>query len=89
MTFTLLFFSGIAFFTIRWWNSATFEAMHPEGSVQGDTWPYDEDKSYIWTWMFLVSLAAYILWQLLYLLIVNVLCRQRLLRDPEVMTSYR
>ncbi|AES58775.1 transmembrane protein, putative [Medicago truncatula] len=39
--------------------------------------------------MFLVPLAAYIMWQLLYLLIVNVLCRKRLLRDPEVMTSYR
>jgi hypothetical protein len=83
MTLTLLFFSGIAFFTIRWWNPATFEAMHREGSLEGYTWPY------IWTWMFLVPFAAYILWQLLYLLIVNVLCRQRLLRDPEVMTSYR
>ncbi|KAK8620046.1 hypothetical protein V6N13_066532 [Hibiscus sabdariffa] len=53
---------GIVFFTIRWWNPATFEAMHPE---------------------------AYTLWQVLYFLIVNVLRRQRLLRDPEVMTSYR
>jgi len=52
MALTLLFFSGIAFFTIRWWNSATFEAMHPEGSLQGDTWPYVEDKSYIWTMCF-------------------------------------
>uniref|UniRef100_M8CBS5 Glycerophosphocholine acyltransferase 1 n=1 Tax=Aegilops tauschii TaxID=37682 RepID=M8CBS5_AEGTA len=33
--------------------------------------------------------AAYTLWQLMYFLIVNVLRRQRLLRDPEVMTSYR
>ncbi|KAH9763229.1 glycerophosphocholine acyltransferase 1 [Citrus sinensis] len=33
--------------------------------------------------------GAYTLWQVLYFLIVNVLRRQRLVRDPEVMTSYR
>ncbi|KAF7806774.1 putative membrane protein C776.05-like [Senna tora] len=80
---------GLVFFTIRWWNPATFEAMHPEGSAQRPTWPYVEDKSYLWTWLFLVPLVAYTLWQVLYFLIVNVLRRQRLLRDPEVMTSYR
>jgi hypothetical protein len=85
----LLFFPGIVFFIIRWWNPATFEAMHPEGSLQRATWPYVEDKSYLWTWLFLVPLVAYSLWQILYFLIVNVLRRQRLLRDPEVMTSYR
>ncbi|XVF88844.1 hypothetical protein PTKIN_Ptkin19aG0083600 [Pterospermum kingtungense] len=80
---------GIVFFTIRWWNPATFEAMRPEGTSHRLSWPYVEDKSYLWTWLFVVPLAAYTLWQVLYFLIVNVLRRQRLLRDPEVMTSYR
>ncbi|KAH1033339.1 hypothetical protein J1N35_045513 [Gossypium stocksii] len=80
---------GIVFFTIRWWNPATFEAMHPEGTPHRFSWPYVEDKSYLWIWLFGVPLAAYTLWQVLYFLIVNVLRRQRLLRDPEVMTSYR
>ncbi|OVA06150.1 Protein of unknown function DUF2838 [Macleaya cordata] len=81
---------GIVYFTIRWWDPATFEAMHPEGSAsRRASWPYVEDKSYLWTWLFVVPLVAYTLWQVLYFLIVNVLRRQRLLRDPEVMTSYR
>ncbi|NP_001130177.1 hypothetical protein Zm00014a_031975 [Zea mays] len=80
---------GIVLFTIRWWNPQTFAAMHPEGRDARVTWPYVEDKSYLWTWLFFVPLAAYTLWQLMYFLIVNVLRRQRLLRDPEVMTSYR
>lgn len=63
--------------------------MHPEGTARRVSWPYVEDKSYLWTWLFLVPLVAYTLWQVLYFLIVNVLRRQRLLRDPEVMTSYR
>ncbi|XP_072950427.1 glycerophosphocholine acyltransferase 1 [Typha angustifolia] len=80
---------GIVFFTIRWWNPETFAAMHPEGTAARVSWPYVEDKSYLWMWLFFVPLFAYTLWQLLYFLIVNVLRRQRLLRDPEVMTSYR
>ncbi|XP_062091100.1 glycerophosphocholine acyltransferase 1 [Humulus lupulus] len=80
---------GIVFFTIRWWDPATFAAMHPEGTARRSSWPYVEDKSYLWTWLFVVPLFAYTLWQILYFLIVNVLRRQRLLRDPEVMTSYR
>uniref|UniRef100_A0A2P2KCX8 Glycerophosphocholine acyltransferase 1 n=2 Tax=Rhizophora mucronata TaxID=61149 RepID=A0A2P2KCX8_RHIMU len=81
---------GIVFFTIRWWNPATFEAMHPEGTSRRVSWPYVvEDNSYLITWLFWVPLIAYSLWQVLYFLIVNVLRRQRLLRDPEVMTSYR
>ncbi|KAF6164758.1 hypothetical protein GIB67_041010 [Kingdonia uniflora] len=79
---------GIVFFTIRWWDPVTFEAMHPEGNARA-SWPYAENKSYLWTWLFVVPLVAYTLWQILYFLIVNVLRRQRLLRDPEVMTSYR
>ncbi|OWM77281.1 hypothetical protein CDL15_Pgr028918 [Punica granatum] len=80
---------GLVFFTIRWWNPTTFAAMHPEGTAKRVSWPYVEDKSYLWTWLFLVPLFVYTLWQILYFLIVNVLRRQRLLRDPEVMTSYR
>ncbi|XP_021804990.1 uncharacterized protein LOC110749236 [Prunus avium] len=63
--------------------------MHPEGTSRRASWPYVEDKSYLWVWLFWVPLFAYTLWQALYFLIVNVLRRQRLLRDPEVMTSYR
>ncbi|KAJ8484961.1 hypothetical protein OPV22_017446 [Ensete ventricosum] len=80
---------GIVFFTIRWWNPETFAAMHPEGRAARVSWPYVEDKSYLWTWLFVVPLIAYTLWQILYFLIVDVLRRQRLLQDPEVMTSYR
>ncbi|WCJ42739.1 Glycerophosphocholine acyltransferase 1 [Euphorbia peplus] len=81
---------GIVFFTIRWWNPATFEAMHPEGTLRRASWPYVvEDKHFLLTWLFLVPLVAYTLWQAIYFLIVYVLRRQRLLRDPEVMTSYR
>ncbi|KAM7260125.1 hypothetical protein ACFE04_015866 [Oxalis oulophora] len=80
---------GLVFFTIRWWNPTTFADMHPEGSARRFSWPYVEEKSYLFTWLFVVPLAAYSLWQLAYFLIVNVLRRQRLLRDPEVMTSYR
>ncbi|GJM94075.1 hypothetical protein PR202_ga10689 [Eleusine coracana subsp. coracana] len=68
---------GIVLFTIRWWNPQTFAAMHPEGRAARVTWPYVEDKSYLWTWLFFVPLAAYTLWQLMYFLIVNVLRRQR------------
>lgn len=81
--------SGLVFFTIRWWNPATFAAMHPVGTDRRASWPYVEDKAYLFTWLFLVPLVVYTLWQVLYFLIVNVLRRQRLLRDPEVMTSYR
>ncbi|KAB2604199.1 membrane protein-like [Pyrus ussuriensis x Pyrus communis] len=80
---------GLVFFTIRWWDPATFAAMHPEGTSRRASWPYVENKSYLWVWLFWVPLFAYTLWQALYFLIVNVLRRQRLLRDPEVMTSYR
>ncbi|XP_051148595.1 glycerophosphocholine acyltransferase 1 [Andrographis paniculata] len=80
---------GLVFFTIRWWDPVFFEAMHPEGTARRASWPYVESKVNLWTWLFFVPLVAYSVWQLLYFLIVNVLRRQRLLRDPEVMTSYR
>lgn len=84
-----LIWIGLVFFTVRWWDPAAFAAMHPEGTSPRASWPYVEHKSYLWTWLFVVPLVAYTLWQVLYFLIVNVLRRQRLLRDPEVMTSYR
>ncbi|KAL8189074.1 hypothetical protein R6Q57_029335 [Mikania cordata] len=80
---------GVVFFTIRWWDPAFFEAMHPEGTARRASWPYVGSKSFLWQWLFVVPFIAYSLWQALYFLIVNVLRRQRLLRDPEVMTSYR
>ncbi|XP_047308343.1 glycerophosphocholine acyltransferase 1 [Impatiens glandulifera] len=80
---------GLVFFTIRWWNPAFLEAMHSDEIPNRASWPYVEGTTYVWTWLFLVPLAAYSLWQLLYFLIINVLRRQRLLRDPEVMTAYR
>ncbi|KAL1363894.1 hypothetical protein HN51_012049 [Arachis hypogaea] len=76
---------GLVFFTIRWWNPTALEALKTERN----TWSYAEDKSYLWTWLVLVPLVVYSLWQILYYLIVNVLRRQRFSRDPEVMTSYR
>ncbi|GKV11990.1 hypothetical protein SLEP1_g23196 [Rubroshorea leprosula] len=63
--------------------------MHPEGTARRASWPCVCDKSYPFTWLFVVPLAAYTVWQALYFLFVNVLCLQMLLRDPEVMTSYR
>ncbi|XP_019192676.1 PREDICTED: uncharacterized membrane protein C776.05 isoform X1 [Ipomoea nil] len=80
---------GLVFFTIRWWIPEYFGAMHPEGNERRASWPYAESKSYLWTWLFFVPLISYTLWQILYFLIVDVLRRQRFLRDPEVMTSYR
>ncbi|XP_071689239.1 glycerophosphocholine acyltransferase 1-like [Rutidosis leptorrhynchoides] len=82
---------GVVFFTMCWWDPAFIEAMHPEGTAQGNggSWRQIADKSFLCTWLFTVPLIAYFLWQLLYFLVVNVLRRQRLLKDPEVMTSYR
>uniref|UniRef100_A0A2N9F1G9 Glycerophosphocholine acyltransferase 1 n=1 Tax=Fagus sylvatica TaxID=28930 RepID=A0A2N9F1G9_FAGSY len=39
------FMLGIVFFTIRWWDPATFAAMHPEGTSRKASWPYVEGKS--------------------------------------------
>ncbi|CAI9100666.1 OLC1v1037812C1 [Oldenlandia corymbosa var. corymbosa] len=80
---------GLVYFTIRWWDPAFFEAMHPVGTPRRPSWPYVESKYNLWTWLFLVPLVAYCLWQALYFLIVDVLRRQRIVKDPEVMTSYR
>ncbi|XP_031473337.1 glycerophosphocholine acyltransferase 1 [Nymphaea colorata] len=81
---------GLVFFTIRWWDPNMIAGIHRDQQAGYRTvWPHVEDKKTLWTWLFLVPLVAYTLWQVLYFLIVNVLRRQRLLRDPEVMTSYR
>ncbi|KAL8480287.1 hypothetical protein ACS0TY_026998 [Phlomoides rotata] len=80
---------GLVFFTIRWWDPVSYEVMHSEGSASRASSPYVENKTYLWTWLFFIPLVVYIVWQLLYFLFVDVLRRQRLLRDPEVMTSYR
>ncbi|XP_011622896.1 uncharacterized membrane protein C776.05 [Amborella trichopoda] len=81
---------GIVFFTIRWWDPTRLGDVDAgqQAGVKA-AWPSVEDNAELWTWLFWVPLVAYTLWQLLYFLIVNVLRRQRLLRDPEVMTSYR
>ncbi|KAF3785146.1 putative membrane protein [Nymphaea thermarum] len=81
---------GLVFFTMRWWDPNMIAGIHHDQQAGYRTvWPHVEDKKTLWTWLFLVPLVAYTLWQVLYFLIVNVLRRQRLLRDPEVMTSYR
>jgi len=33
--------------------------MRLEGTAARATWPYVEDKSYLWMWLFLVPLAVY------------------------------
>ncbi|KAL8483818.1 hypothetical protein ACS0TY_026487 [Phlomoides rotata] len=80
---------GLVFFTIRWWDPVSYEVMHSEDSASRASSPYVENKTYLWTWLFFIPLVVYIVWQLLYFLFVDVLRRQRLFRDPEVMTSYR
>lgn len=80
---------GTVFFIIRWWDPVTFSQHSAEETGPWPAWPLLESKESLWTWLFFVPLAAYSMWQLVYILVVNVLRRQRLLNDPEVMTSYR
>jgi hypothetical protein len=80
---------GIVFFIIRWWDPSTFSHHSPEDTGPWPAWPLLENDRSLWLWLFVVPLFAYSLWQMLYFLVVNVLRRQRLLRDPEVMTSFR
>ncbi|XP_041998846.1 glycerophosphocholine acyltransferase 1-like isoform X1 [Salvia splendens] len=51
-------FPGLVFFTIRWWDPVFFEAMHFDEDAHKGSWPYAETKSYLWTWLFFVPLAA-------------------------------
>eukprot|EP00252_Welwitschia_mirabilis_P018175 TRINITY_DN40424_c0_g1_i1.p1 TRINITY_DN40424_c0_g1~~TRINITY_DN40424_c0_g1_i1.p1 ORF type:complete len:371 (+),score=47.21 TRINITY_DN40424_c0_g1_i1:119-1231(+) len=80
---------GTVLFVVHWWEPKPFSITASYKLRNQTVWPYVNDDSSLWTWLFFVPLAAYTLWQLSYFLIVNVLRRQRLLRDPEVMTSYR
>ncbi|KAH7294495.1 hypothetical protein KP509_27G003300 [Ceratopteris richardii] len=80
---------GTVFFIIRWWDPTTFS--HHSNEVVGPwpAWPVVNNQAAQWVWLFSVPLLVYCIWQALYFLIVEGLRRQRLLRDPEVMTSYR
>ncbi|XP_002977825.2 uncharacterized membrane protein C776.05 [Selaginella moellendorffii] len=80
---------GLVFFIVRWWDPSTFSLHSTELTGPWPAWPLVQTRTDLWTWLFAVPLAAYTVWQILYFLIVNVLRRQRLLNDPEIMTSYR
>lgn len=80
---------GTVFFIIRWWDPATFPHHSAEDTGPWPAWPVVNNSYSRWTWLFLVPLLVYCVWQALYFLIVEVFRRQRLLNDPEVMTSYR
>lgn len=79
---------GTVFFIIRWWDPATFPHHSMDDTGPWPAWPVVNNLAE-WTWLFSVPLLAYCIWQALYFLIVEGLRRQRLLNDPEVMTSYR
>jgi hypothetical protein len=82
-------FAGTVFFIIRWWDPVTFS--HHSRDVNGPwpAWPLLDNDRTLWTWLFVVPLLCYSLWQCMYFLIVNGLRRQRMLNDPDIMTSYR
>lgn len=80
---------GTVFFIIRWWDPTTFPHHSVEETGPWPAWPVVNSSTALWTWLFFVPLLAYCVWQALYFLIVEGLRRQRLLNDPEVMTSYR
>lgn len=79
---------GTVFFIIRWWDPATFPHHSADDTGPWPAWPVVNGSSQ-WIWLFFVPLLAYCVWQALYFLVVEGLRRQRLLNDPEVMTSYR
>ncbi|KAJ7524080.1 hypothetical protein O6H91_18G076800 [Diphasiastrum complanatum] len=80
---------GTVFFIIRWWDPITFPRHSAEATGPWPAWPVVMTERALWTWLFMVPLVAYTVWQILYFVIVNGLRRQRLLNDPEIMTSYR
>lgn len=80
---------GTVFFIIRWWDPVTFSHHSTEVNGPWPAWPSLDNDRTLWTWLFVVPLICYSLWQMMYFLIVNVLRRQRMLNDPDVMTSYR
>ncbi|GAQ86601.1 hypothetical protein KFL_002990090 [Klebsormidium nitens] len=84
---------GVVLFIIRWWDPSNFSHHSPDEFGpwgHGHTpWPVVEDTRKVWTWLFTVPLIVYSVWQALYWIIVEVLRKQRLLRDPQVLTSFR
>ncbi|KAI5067445.1 hypothetical protein GOP47_0017973 [Adiantum capillus-veneris] len=80
---------GTVFFIIRWWDPTTFSHHPADDMGPWPAWPVEKNLMADWTWLFLIPLLVYCVWQALYFLIVEGLRRQRLLDDPEVMTSYR
>lgn len=80
---------GTVFFILRWWDPSTFPRVSAEEVGQFPAWPVTKSIPSLWTWLFFVPLLVYCIWQALYFLVVEGLRRQRILRDPEVMTSYR
>lgn len=82
---------GTVIFIIRWWDPVTF-TQHPVGDGAfgpWPAWPHVESSAKLWQWMFFVPLGVYVVWQLLYVAVVYGLRKQRILNDPEVLTSFR
>jgi hypothetical protein len=76
---------GVVFFILRWWDTnMTFNSTEAL-----PVWPVVNSIPTLWLWLFCIPLLVYCIWQALYFAVVEVLRRQRILRDPEVMTSYR
>ncbi|KAI5067401.1 hypothetical protein GOP47_0017929 [Adiantum capillus-veneris] len=81
---------GTVFFILRWWENNSFsapDAVEENGQFCG--WPVVNSSPTQWMWLFFVPLMVYCIWQGLYFLVVEGLRRQRILQDPEIMTSYR
>ncbi|GBG60918.1 hypothetical protein CBR_g16039 [Chara braunii] len=79
---------GTVFFIMRWWEPLVSDDLRTETLGRHGAWPVIDEQS-IWLWLFIVPLAVYCIWQALYLLIVEVMRKQRFLDDPEILTSYR
>ncbi|CAI5534871.1 unnamed protein product [Closterium sp. Naga37s-1] len=80
---------GTVIFIIRWWDPVTFHHHSADDTGPWPAWPHVASMGELWVWMLVVPLIAYSLWQILYWLVVEVLRKRRLVRDPEVMTSFR
>eukprot|EP00850_Spirogloea_muscicola_P022634 SM000304S11856 [mRNA] locus=s304:118630:122224:- [translate_table: standard] len=80
---------GTVIFIIRWWDPITFAHHGRDETGPWPAWPIVEGPEGLWTWLFFVPLGAYTLWQALYFIIVDGIRRKRMMRDPQVMTSYR
>eukprot|EP00250_Pteridium_aquilinum_P031540 c43800_g1_i1 orf=96-1514(+) len=80
---------GTVFFILRWWDTNTLSPEAAEEKGHFPAWPIVNSIPTLWMWLFFVPLMVYCIWQGLYFLVVEGLRRQRILRDPEIMTSYR